>query len=118
MAHNGVSHNNDMTSVIADAPDTEPESCLGPDAPVVDAIRSALCRARQRIRQHEPGARQGDVEGVHRMRTAARRLRGELHLYRDLLEGDWAERLNRELKWLGQRLGAVRDGDVLRRPAS
>jgi len=114
MAHNGVSHNDDMTSVIADASDTEPESGLGPASSVVDAIRFCLCGARYRLRRNEPGARQGDVEGVHRMRTAARRLRSELHLYRDLLEGDWAERLDRELKWLGQSLGAARDGDVLR----
>ena len=114
MANNGVSHNDDMTSVTADARDLESELDLGPDAPVIDAIRFALHRGRQRIRQNEPGARQGEVEGVHRMRTAARRLRGELYLYRELLEGDWAERLNGELQWLGQCLGAVRDGDVMR----
>jgi CHAD domain-containing protein len=114
MAQNGVSHSDNMTLVIADATDIEPESCLGPESPVVDAIRFCLCTARYWLRRNEPVARQGNVEGVHRMRTVARRLRSELHLYRDLSEGDWAEQLDRALKWLGQSLGAARDGDVLR----
>jgi CHAD domain-containing protein len=47
------------------------------------------------------------------MRTTARRLRSELRLFRDLLEGDQAERLSVELQWLGHLLGAVRDLDVM-----
>jgi CHAD domain-containing protein len=114
MARSGVSESNGTISVVADALDQEPMPCLGPGAPVVDTIRLALRGGEQRLRQHEPAARQGDVEGVHRMRTATRRLRSELDLYRDLLEGDVAKTLNRELKWLGRVLGAVRDRDVMR----
>ena len=113
MAHAGVSPNIGKTSGFSNDVETSALPSLGPDAPVVDAVRSALMDAQQRIHQRDPGARQGNGEDVHQMRTSARRLRSQLRLYRDLIEGDWADRLNQELKWLGQRLGTVRDGDVM-----
>jgi CHAD domain-containing protein len=77
-------------------------------------VRLALAKGLQRLLEYDPGARRGAAEGVHRMRTAARRLRSELRLYRDLLDGDWSEPIVQDLQWLGRSLGAVRDADVLR----
>jgi CHAD domain-containing protein len=114
MSHNGASRDNGKTSLISDPLGEEVAPNLGPDEPAVHAIRLALLEGHQRLQRNDPAARQGDVEGVHRMRTAARRLRSDLSLFRDLLEGDWAERLSLELKWLGRQLGAVRDADVMR----
>ena len=68
----------------------------------------------QRIRQHEPAARQGEVDGVHRMRirgAAAQERAGFLSRPAGRRPG---QGLNRELKWLGRVLGAVRDWDVMR----
>jgi CHAD domain-containing protein len=46
------------------------------------------------------------------MRVATRRLRSTLRTFRPLLDADRTEPLRRELHWLADLLGAVRDGDV------
>jgi CHAD domain-containing protein len=60
----------------------------------------------------EPGTRLGDdIEELHDMRVASRRLRAAVSLFRDHLPAE-AERLRAELAWIGQTIGAVRDLDV------
>lgn len=60
----------------------------------------------------EPGTRLGeDVEELHDMRVASRRLRAAVALFANALPVE-AERLRPELAWLGQTIGAVRDLDV------
>jgi len=60
----------------------------------------------------EPGTRLGDdIEDLHDMRVASRRLRAAISLFRDRLPAE-AERLRTELAWIGQTIGAVRDLDV------
>jgi CHAD domain-containing protein len=54
-----------------------------------------------------------DPEDVHRMRVATRRLRATLRASRKVFDRDWNESLRRELDFLGDALGAVRDLDVL-----
>jgi CHAD domain-containing protein len=106
--------NNGKTSVATEALEPESFQRIGPDAPAAAAVRLALTNGLQRLRENDLAARRGDAEGVHRMRTAARRLRSELTLYRDLFDGVWSEPLQQDLQWLGHCLGAVRDEDVLR----
>ncbi|GIJ43383.1 CHAD domain-containing protein [Virgisporangium aliadipatigenens] len=84
-------------------PTAKPEQRPLPDTPLaryLDAQRAAIA-------QHEPGVRAGDPESVHKMRVATRRLRSTLKTFKLKAE------LDAELKWLADRLGAVRDGDVL-----
>lgn len=76
---------------------------------VVSALRGALSR----ISTSDLDARTGDGEGIHRLRTSTRRLRSELHAFRNLVDPQWREPLERELKWLAGMLGGVRDLDVL-----
>lgn len=85
-----------------------------PSDPAALAVASALRTAVARLRAADPSAQHGEAEGVHRLRTSARRLRSELHAFRDLVEPSWREGLERELKWLGGALGQVRDLDILR----
>jgi CHAD domain-containing protein len=60
----------------------------------------------------EPGARLGDdIEELHDMRVASRRLRAALALFADHLPAE-AARLRPELAWIGGTIGAVRDLDV------
>jgi triphosphatase len=60
----------------------------------------------------EPGTRLGDdVEELHDMRVATRRLRAAISLFAESLPAE-AERLRPELAWLGQTIGVVRDLDV------
>jgi CHAD domain-containing protein len=84
-----------------------------PDDPVELAVKAAFEGAVQRISEADPGARRGDSEGIHRLRTSTRRLRSELRAFREFVEPKWREPLEQELKWLAELLGAVRDLDVL-----
>jgi len=74
---------------------------------------SALCGAVSRIATSDLEARRGDAEGIHRLRTSTRRLRSELRAFRKLVDPQWREQLEGELKWLASLLGGVRDLDVL-----
>ncbi|HXG85076.1 MAG TPA: CHAD domain-containing protein [Pyrinomonadaceae bacterium] len=53
-----------------------------------------------------------DIEGVHRMRVAIRRLRSALRDFTPLMAKRPPKRLRKELKQLADALGAVRDHDV------
>jgi CHAD domain-containing protein len=86
---------------------------IKPRQPAAELIRTALAGALARVEAADPEARRGDVEGVHRLRTSTRRLRSELHTVRDLVERDWRQHLQEELKWLADMLGSVRDLDIL-----
>jgi CHAD domain-containing protein len=68
---------------------------------------------RDAIEEHDPGARAGDEESVHKMRVATRRLRSTLKTFKGSFAPEEAVRLRGELKWLADLLGAVRDGQVL-----
>ena len=54
-----------------------------------------------------------DIEGVHQMRVALRRLRAALVFLGPWLPHEQASWFEREVKWLARKLGAVRDLDVL-----
>ena len=58
-----------------------------------------------------PRVDEGDVEALHRMRVASRRLRELVPLL--ALDADKAQRLNRRLRKVTRQLGAVRELDVL-----
>ncbi len=53
-----------------------------------------------------------DVEGVHQMRVALRRLRSGFKLFRAILGPEPATTLSNEVKWLADALGPARDWDV------
>jgi CHAD domain-containing protein len=73
-----------------------------------------VARQHEALVEFEPVARAGvDPEGVHKMRVAVRRLRSILRTVRPILDEGWVDEQRRELDWLGRRLGAVRDLDVL-----
>jgi CHAD domain-containing protein len=80
---------------------------------IEEAARKALAVHARRLREHAPVARRGrDPEGVHRMRAAARQLRSDVRLFGAGLPPSAGRYLTRELRWLGRRLGTVRDVDV------
>lgn len=84
-----------------------------PNAPAGVAVQAALTRSLQRLISNDPLARLGDPEGVHQMRVAARRVRSDLSTFGSLVDNDWATNLRKELEWVGNKLGEVRDLDVL-----
>jgi inorganic triphosphatase YgiF len=53
-----------------------------------------------------------DSEAVHQARVAIRRLRGAFSMFKDVMVGKDVDAARRELKWLSDLLGEVRDLDV------
>ncbi|MFR9801754.1 CHAD domain-containing protein [Pseudonocardia sp. RS010] len=83
------------------------------DSPV-HHVRAALDLRLRALLAHDPGTRDGsDIEDLHQMRVAVRRMRAALKAARPLLDRSWADGLRAELGWLGRALGPVRDLDVL-----
>ena len=77
-------------------------------------VRAALDLRLRALLAHDPGTREGaDIEHLHQMRVAVRRMRAALKAARPLLDAVWADDLRAELGWLGRALGPVRDLDVL-----
>jgi CHAD domain-containing protein len=96
-------------SLPAPAPDRPPE----PGTPVVDHVKWALTQHVRWLLAHDPGARLGaEIESLHQMRVATRRLRAVLRAAEPMLEPQWAHSLENELSWLGEFLGQARDLDV------
>lgn len=86
---------------------------MDPTDPAAAAVRSTIAGGVHRLMWNDPGTRLGEVEPLHQMRVAARRLRSDLRTFGPLLDESWSEGLAGDLAWLGRLLGAVRDLDVL-----
>lgn len=103
----------------------EPPPALAPPRPaprrpgliptdIADALSTVLEKATSAIRHHESGSRQGgDLESVHQMRVATRRIRAYLKAARPALDPAAADRLRVDLADLADALGEVRDLDVM-----
>jgi CHAD domain-containing protein len=85
-----------------------------PDEPMAEAGRKVLAFHLQRMLKHEPGTREGsDIEELHDMRVATRRLRAAFRVFGDYWKSSAATPLVDGLRATGRALGAVRDLDVL-----
>jgi CHAD domain-containing protein len=98
------------------SPRPEPESfgptTIDPAGTIGQVALAVLRRHFATLLAKEPGTRLGDdIEELHDMRVASRRLRAAVALFGDALPVE-AERLRPELAWVGQTVGAVRDLDV------
>lgn len=92
-------------------PDLGP-SDVGPASTVGDLAFAVLRRHLRVLLAKEPGTRLGDdIEELHDMRVATRRLRAAIDLFAGALPAR-AQALREELRWLAAELGAVRDLDV------
>lgn len=86
---------------------------MRPDAPLAEAGRVVLRKHYEKMREAQPGVRDGDHEAVHDMRVATRRLRAMLEvLGAAVYDPDEVARLRRGLRRLARALGAVRDVEV------
>ena len=65
------------------------------------------------ILANDPRVRLEEPDAVHAMRSATRRVRSALAVYRKLYGGGAVGRLRDELKWLGRILGTPRDAEVM-----
>src|SRR6266702_1986654 len=89
---------------------------LSPDDGAAVAARVVVRFHLRTFVRVEPAARAGEVEPVHQLRVATRRLRAALRLFAPLLPARFAAAAHRDLAWLGGAIGAVRDlaPDLLR----
>ena len=86
---------------------------LSPDDGAAVAARVVVRFHLRAFVRVEPAARAGEVEPVHQLRVATRRLRTALRLFAPLLPARFAAAAHRDLAWLATAIGAVRDLDVL-----
>ena len=77
-------------------------------------FRHALAGSVIRLLRHDVVIRlDTDPEGVHQARVATRRMRSDLRTFGSLLDPAWSAGIVEDLRWLGGKLGAARDADVL-----
>jgi CHAD domain-containing protein len=86
----------------------------GAKLPGTAAVSARLRRQHALMLAHDPGVRLGeDPEDVHQLRVATRRLRSLLRSVRPFFAEGPLEAVRKDLSWLADRLGSVRDLDVL-----
>jgi len=102
------SSSNTMLNVPADLPQTG----IPDDAHREFGARVTLQRLAQ-LKQEIPGVRQGrDIEAVHRLRVASRRLRTALRLFEECWPPRHGKPWQREIRRVTRSLGDARDADV------
>jgi CHAD domain-containing protein len=90
------------------------ESKLTARPTAAELITAVLAASAARMVDHiAPVVLDEDLEGVHQARVGIRRLRSDLRTARPLLDWKAVAPLRRELDWLMDELGEVRDLDVL-----
>ena len=96
-------------SLSAPSPAAQP----APKAPAIEHLKYSLAQHVGWLLAHDPGTRLGtEIESLHQMRVATRRLRAVLRTARPILLPAWVMSLQQELKWLSEVLGPARDLDV------
>ncbi len=88
------------------APNLEPTDDLR------SAVKTSLAECARHFHANEAAVTVGDVEGVHQMRVALRRLRACLNAFKPYLDGDALKVFRTEVGWLNEGLGPIRDWDV------
>ena len=84
------------------------------DDSLPEAARKVLAYHFARMRAKERGTRDGsDPEDLHDMRVATRRMRAAWRVFDDAFKPNRTRNLRRRLRIIADRLGAVRDLDVL-----
>ncbi|WP_411374000.1 CHAD domain-containing protein [Arthrobacter sp. MPF02] len=85
----------------------------GKQAPAAAVVTAYISPHIEEILAKDAAIRLEEPEGVHGMRSAARRIRSVLAAYRKLYRPAPVRRLRDELRWLGHLLGDPRDAEVL-----
>lgn len=85
---------------------------LAPDASSEEAFIAIIGACLRHAEANQPAVAQGQIEGVHQMRVAFRRLRSGLKLFRSLIPRQASADRIADLRWLNGFLGPARDWDV------
>jgi exopolyphosphatase/pppGpp-phosphohydrolase len=93
-----------------DAQDTQDKQ----QQPFAEFGRDILPRyAKKFLKWSDDIRKQEDIEAVHKMRVASRRLRAALDAFKSCADPKMLKKVNRRVKRLADSLGAVRDTDVM-----
>jgi inorganic triphosphatase YgiF len=83
------------------------------ESSVNDALKGILRSCLAHLQANEDGMLEGaDVEYLHQMRVALRRMRSAFTIFNRLVPKEVTEHQVREIRWLTSGLGAARDWDV------
>ena len=86
---------------------------LDPEARTDEAFRAIMGNCLAHLIANEPAVvERQDVEGLHQLRVAMRRLRAAISTFKPLLPEELGRKLNHETKAIGAICGAARDYDV------
>jgi CHAD domain-containing protein len=99
-------------SALADALPAASAQPLGGE-PIAESARRTLRRFFDKLLAREDAvSKDEDIEDVHQMRVATRRLRASLQVVTGVYDPKLIRRYRRGLRQIAESLGAVRDGDV------
>jgi CHAD domain-containing protein len=85
---------------------------LSPVETVADAARKAIAFGAESLLRNQAAAESGEVEPLHQLRVATRRLRASIELFSTFIYASQLKIFRRDLPWLGSEAGAVRECDV------
>lgn len=92
---------------------SEQDLSIQPTDTMPEAGRKVLGRFLAEMLHQEPKARAGDdIEGVHKMRVATRRMRSAYRVFGDYLPPSYQAKFPQRLRQIANTLGEVRDLDV------
>ncbi|MCE2471399.1 MAG: CHAD domain-containing protein [Anaerolineae bacterium] len=99
--------------MVADKKQAEKPAMLVNDH-VAEASRKVFLGQLLRMKAQEAGSRTGeDIESVHKMRVAVRRMRSLLRLVSEYHQSKTIAKTEKKLRQIARALGAIRDLDVL-----
>ncbi len=96
--------------------DAQPESRklrLAPEDSLGAATTSALAFGADALERERAAAAAGEIEPIHQLRVASRRLRAAIEMFSGVIHAGQAALLRRDLPWLAQSAGKVRECDVI-----
>lgn len=100
--------------MVSNPPFKAPKLAIARRARVRTLARASIRSAVTQIRRNSRGARIGhDPDYAHQLRVGTRRLRVCLRLFKTLLDPAHTRAIEDDLRWIFQKLGAMREYDVL-----
>lgn len=112
--HGEAAPDNAADETRADGAGNGGQKPAGKKAPASGVVTAYLGEQIGELLAIDPAVRLEEPDAVHQMRSAARRMRSALAVYRKLFGTAAVRRLRDELQWLGRILGSPRDAEVMR----
>jgi CHAD domain-containing protein len=86
---------------------------LAPADSLAAAAAAAITFGCEALERESPAAAAGEIEPIHQLRVATRRLRAAMDLFSHIVNATQQRLLHRDLQWIAQTAGAVRECDIM-----